>query len=123
MPRSGSFRSNLRMTLPNYPACTYSQKNDTLLFTASKEERDNSYDDGKIGESYFGVIENAYRKLYRKKVKITEQVMLSELYEEFKGQKVESVCIQSDKTGRMKVHLVADNDTGGSFLFKILARL
>ena len=102
---------------------SYSPKNDTLLFTASREERDNSYDDGKIGESYFGVIENAYRKLYRKKVKITEQVMLSELYEEFKGQKVESVCIQSDKTGRMKVHLVADNDTGGSFLFKILARL
>jgi hypothetical protein len=102
---------------------SYSQKNDTLLFTASKEERDNSYDDGKIGESYFGVIENAYRKLYRKKVKINEQVMLSDLYEEFKGQKVESVCIQSDKTGRMKVHLVADNDTGGSFLFKILARL
>ena len=102
---------------------SYSPKNDTLLFTASKEERDNSYDDGKIGESYFGVIENAYRKLYRKKVKITEQVMLSDLYEEFKGQKVESVCIQSDKTGRMKVHLVADNDAGGSFLFKILARL
>lgn len=102
---------------------SYSPKNDTLLFTASKEERDNSYDDGKIGESYFGVIENAYRKLYRKKVKITEQVMLSDLYEEFKGQKVESVCIQSDKTGRMKVHLVADNDRGGSFLFKILARL
>ena len=101
----------------------YSQKNDTLLFTASKEERDNSYDDGKIGESYFGVIENAYRKLYRKKVKITEQVILSDLYEEFKGQKVESVCIQTDKTGRMKVHLVADNDTGGSYLFKILARL
>lgn len=102
---------------------SYSPKNDTLLFTASKEERDNSYDDGKIGESYFGVIENAYRKLYRKKVKITEQVKLSDLYEEFKGQKVESVCIQSDKTGRMKVHLVADNDRGGSFLFKILARL
>ncbi|HKH61639.1 MAG TPA: hypothetical protein VKA49_12450 [Flavitalea sp.] len=102
---------------------TYSEKNDTLLFTASKEDRDNSYDDGKIGESYFGVIENAYRKLYRKKVKVNEQVMLSEIYEEFKGHKVESVCIQSDKTGRLKLHLVADNDKGGSVLFKVLARL
>jgi hypothetical protein len=101
---------------------TYSEKNDVLLFTASTEDRDNSYDDGKIGESYFGVIENAYRKLYRKKVKINEQVMLSEIIEEFKGHKVESVCIQSEKTGRAKLHLVADNDQGGSFLFKILAR-
>ena len=102
---------------------TYSEKNDTLLFTASKEDRDNSYDDGKIGESYFGVIENAYRKLYRKKVKVNEQVILSEVYDEFKGHKVESVCIQSDKTGRLKLHLVADNDKGGSVLFKVLARL
>ncbi|HET9277203.1 MAG TPA: hypothetical protein VFN95_03435 [Flavitalea sp.] len=102
---------------------TYSEKNDTLLFTASKEDRDNSYDDGKIGESYFGVIENAYRKLYRKKMKVNEQVMLSEIYDEFKGHKVESVCIQSDKTGRLKLHLVADNDKGGSVLFKVLARL
>lgn len=101
---------------------TYSEKNDVLLFTASTEYRDNSYDDGKIGESYFGVIENAYRKLYRRKVKINEQVMLSEIIEEFKGHKVESVCIQSEKRGRAKLHLVADNDEGGSFLFKVLAR-
>jgi hypothetical protein len=102
---------------------TYSEKNDTLLYTASTEDRDNSYDDGKIGESYFGVIENAYRKLYRKKVKINEQIKLSEIDDEFIGQKIESVCIQSEKTGRLKLHLVADNDKGGSFLFKILARL
>ena len=102
---------------------TYSEKNDTLLFTASKEDRDNSYDDGRIGESYFGVIENAYRKLYRKKVKVNEQLTLSEIYDEFKGHKIESVCIQSDKTGRLKLHLVADNDQGGSVLFKVLVRL
>ena len=102
---------------------TYSEKNDSLLFTASTEDTDNSYDDGRIGESYFGVIENAYRKLYRKKVKINEQVMLSEVHEIFTGHKVESVCIQSEKTGRVKLHLVADNDQGGSFLFKVLVRL
>lgn len=101
---------------------TYSEKNDVLFFTASTEDRDDSYDDGKIGDSYFGIIENAYRKLYRKKVKINEQVVLSEIIEEFQGHKVESVCIQSEKTGRAKLHLVADNDQGGSFLFKILAR-
>jgi hypothetical protein len=102
---------------------TYSEKNDCLLFTASTEDTDNPYDDGRIGESYFGVIENAYRKLYRKRVKINEQLVLSEIHEDFRGHKIESVCIQTDKTARMKLHLVADNDRGGSFLFKILARL
>ena len=101
---------------------SYSEKNDCLLFTASTETTDKSYDDGRIGESYFGVIENAYRKLYRKRVKINEQVILSEIHEEFKGHKIESVCIQTDKTGRLKLHLVADDDRGVTFLFKILAR-
>lgn len=102
---------------------TYSEKNDSLLFTASTEDTDNSYDDGRIGESYLGVIENAYRKLYRKRVKINELVMLSEIHEIFTGNKVESVCIQTEKTGRLKLHLVADNDKGGSFLFKVMVRL
>ena len=99
------------------------KKNDVLLFTASIEDRDNSYDDGRIGDSYFGVIENAYRKLYRKKVKINEQVKLSDIHDQFLGQKIESVCIQTDKRNRMKVHLVADNDKGGSFLFKAFVTL
>ncbi|MBC7827855.1 MAG: hypothetical protein H7122_08920, partial [Chitinophagaceae bacterium] len=102
---------------------TYSERNDSLLFTATTEDTDNSYDDGKIGESYFGVIENAYRKLYRKRLRINEQVMLSDIHESFKDQKVESVCIQTEKTGRLKLHLVADNDKGGSFLFKVQVRL
>jgi hypothetical protein len=102
---------------------TYSEKNDSLLFTASTENTSNAYDDGNIGESYFGVVENAYRKLYRKRVKVNDQVMLSEIDESFRGQKIESVCIQSDKRGRLKLHMVADDDLGGSFLFKTQIRL
>lgn len=101
---------------------TYSERNDTLLFTASTEDRNNSYEDGRIGESYFGIIENAYRKLYRKKLKVNELIALAEIDPEFKGHKIESVCIQSEKTGRLKLHLAADDDTGGTFLYKILAR-
>lgn len=102
---------------------TYSEKNDVLLYTASTEDHENSYEDGKIGDSYFGVIENAYRKLYRRKVRINQQVRLSEIHDQFIGQKIESVCIQTDKRNRMKLHLVADNDKGGSFFFKVLATL
>ena len=102
---------------------TYSEKNDMLLFTASTENKDSESEEDKIGESYFGIIENAYRKLYRKKVKINEWLMLSEADERFFKQKIESVCIQTEKRGKFKLHLVADNDRGGSFLFKVLARL
>ena len=94
-----------------------------LLFTASTENKDSESEEDKIGESYFGIIENAYRKLYRKKVKINEWLMLSEADERFFKQKIESVCIQTEKRGKFKLHLVADNDRGGSFLFKVLARL
>lgn len=113
----------LENELAELSGLTYSAKNDVLLFTASIEDRENSDEDGKIGDSYFGVIENAYRKLYRKKVKINEQVKLSDIHEQFIGQKIESVCIQTDKRNWLKIHLVADNDKGGSFLFKVLARL
>jgi hypothetical protein len=102
---------------------TYSEKNDVLLFTASTEETKNSYEDGRIGESYFGVIENAYRKMYRRRVKVNDQLILSKVDETFQGQKVESVSIQTDKPGRLKLHMVADDDLGGSFLFKTQLRL
>jgi hypothetical protein len=39
--------------------------------------------------------------------------------EAFKGYKLESATILSEKNGRLKMHLVADNDTGKSFLFRV----
>ncbi|WP_127125028.1 DUF6929 family protein [Pseudoflavitalea rhizosphaerae] len=97
----------------------YSLLNDTLIFTASTEQTDNAVDDGSIGDSYLGIIENASRKIGRKSLKVNELINLGEVHELFKGFKIESVCIQSEKSNRMKLHLVADNDTGKSYLFKV----
>ena len=97
----------------------YSLLNDTLIFTASTEQTDNAVDDGSIGDSYMGIIENASRKIGRKSLKVNELINLGEVHELFKGFKIESVCIQSEKSNRMKLHLVADNDTGKSYLFKV----
>ena len=104
---------------PGLSGLNYSAKHDMLLFTCSTEDTENSYDDGKIGPSYLGIIEGAYHKLYRKKIKPTELINLSEADEKFKNYKIESVCIQSEKRNRMRLHLVADNDTGESFLFRL----
>ncbi len=98
---------------------TYSPKNDWLIFTASTEVTQNAYDDGEIGESYLGIIENASRKIGRKSMKVNGIVPLSQFHQSFTKKKVESLCIQRDKTSKLKLHLVADNDTGVTHLFKI----
>lgn len=101
---------------------TYSYEHDQLIFTTSNEDTANSYEDGPIGTSYLGIVENGYRKIWRHKMKVNELIDLPGTYKEFKGHKVESVCIQSERTRSIKMHIVADDDSGESFLFKVRLR-
>ena len=48
--------------------------------------------------------------------------MLPATNKKFAGYKIESVCIQTERRHRMKLQLVADNDNGESYLFKIRLR-
>lgn len=98
---------------------TYAPKNDWLLFTASTEDTDNPVDDGPIGDSYLGIIENASRKIGRRDMKVNELINLREAEKSLKGYKIESVCVTSEKNERAKLQLVADNDDGVSSLFKV----
>lgn len=102
---------------------TYSQHNDWLVFTASTELTDNPVDDGPIGESYLGIIENASRKIGRKDMKVDEFISLGDAEKSLKGYKIESVTIQSEKDDRLKLQLVADNDNGITCVFKVKVRL
>jgi len=102
-------------------AC-YSYEHDWLIFTASTEDTADSYHDGTIGKSYLGIIEDAYRKITKNRVRVNELIDLAKTTKKFDGFKIESVCIQSERKYRMKLHLVADNDDGKSHLFKILLR-
>ena len=96
----------------------YSHLNDWLLVTLSTET-ENKSGDKSIGDSYLAIIENASRKILHKKMKVNELVNLSDVDKAFRGHKIESVCIQSEKSGRLKLQLVADDDDGKSYLFKI----
>jgi hypothetical protein len=102
---------------------TYSPHNDWLVFTASTELTNNPVEDGPIGESYLGIIENASRKIGRKDMKVDEFLELGEAEKSMRGYKIESVCIQSEKDDRLKLQLVADNDDGISCLFKVRIKL
>jgi len=101
---------------------TYSQRYDRLLLTTSTENTPNAIDDGNIGKSCLCIIENFYRKTKQERIKIKESkiIDLCAADEKFKGYKIESVCIESEKQHSMRLHLVADNDTGVSYLFKVL---
>lgn len=100
---------------------TYSDYHEDLFITISSEDTPNAIDDGKIGKSYLAVIENMYRKIGREKdkIKLNQLIDLSKENEQFSGYKIESVCVQSAKDHSIKLHLVADNDEGKTYLFKI----
>ncbi len=98
---------------------TYSYKNDWFITTISSENAGNITDDAAFGDSYLGIVENATRKIGRKRFKINEYFNLSDLDKKFKGQKIESVCIQADKDHRLKLHMVSTNNKGENSLFKV----
>lgn len=100
---------------------TYSDKHEDLFLTISTEDTPNAIDDGKIGKSYLAIIENLYRKIGREKgkIKINHLIDLPAADKRFEGYKIESVCIQSSKDHSVKMQLVADNDLGKTFLFKV----
>ena len=97
---------------------TYSDKHEDLFLTITTED---GIDKAKIGKSYLAVIENLYRKIGREKgkIKINHLIDLNESAKEFKGYKIESVCIQSQKDHSIKLQLIADNNLNKTHLFKV----
>ena len=98
----------------------YSDKHETLLLAMSVEEPLDSADESFVDESSLGFIENFYRKIGREKgrMKINALVDLTDADERFKGHKIESLCIQSEKDHSMKIHLTSGSKEGVTYLFK-----
>ena len=100
---------------------TYIPSLDMLLFTASVEDTESTIDDGNIGDSFLGWINDFSAKAKEKKITADELVNLPAIHPDFKGEKIESVCVES--VGEtLTLHLVADNDDGTSTLFKLTVK-
>lgn len=95
---------------------------DWLFFTTSTEETASTYLDGKIGESRIGIIKNATAAVRQAEAGPDEWFPLEKVHPVFKGQKIESVCLR-EEAGGLEITLVADNDDGGSHLFRLRATL
>jgi hypothetical protein len=92
----------------------YAPQNDWLMLCFTSEAS---------GSSYLGLVENAASKMTRKKIKVNELLELTEADEKFKGYSVQSVCIQSEKSDQLKLHLLADDNSGAGHLFKLRIRM
>lgn len=97
----------------------YNEKDDLLLFTASSEATANSFEDGKIGDSYIGWVKNISHKTSNAEIVADGFINLTNSDKIFLGQKIESICISQSKNSNYNIHLVSDNDNGISKLFTI----
>jgi hypothetical protein len=98
----------------------YSPRTDKLLLTVSTEDTYSSHGDGAIGKSYLWIINDISTKKRYSAINPNRVIDLPAADDRFKGQKIESVCILSETRKQMMLLLVADNDRGGSSLFRIL---
>lgn len=98
----------------------YSNKSDQLILTVSTEDTRNSVDDGVIGKSYLWIVKNISSKKKWKAINPDKIIDLESLDHQFKGQKIESVCISKETSGFLHLILVADNDNGSSTIFRVV---
>ncbi|MGZ5218579.1 MAG: DUF6929 family protein [Chitinophagaceae bacterium] len=98
----------------------YSYKTDQLLLTVSTENTYNSYEDGGIGKSYLWIINDISSKKRLDAMNPDRIIDLEELDPRFKGHKIESVCIISENKKEKELVLVADDDKGGTVLFRMI---
>jgi len=101
----------------------YQPEEDLLLFTASTEHTNNTTDDGQIGDSYIGIIENALQQITKNTIEARNLINLTEVDKRFMQQKIESVAIDKADKGGYVIHLVADNDNGTTRIFKCRLQL
>ena len=98
----------------------YSWKTDQLLLTVSTENTYNSFDDGSVGKSYLWIINDISSKKKLDAINPDKIIDLEQLDPRFKGHKIESVCILSENKKKKELVLVADDDKGGSVLFRMV---
>ncbi|PSL43096.1 hypothetical protein CLV51_10990 [Chitinophaga niastensis] len=97
----------------------YVGEKDLLLLSLSSEATTNAYDDGAIGDSYIGWINGISQKLHLPTLALDGLINLPAISDDFKGEKIEGLCLERISGNELLLHLVSDNDSGESRLFKV----
>lgn len=97
----------------------YARESDQLIMTVSTEDTKNNYEDGTIGKSYLWIINDISTKITDKALGSKRVIDLEYFDSRFKGQKIESATVIKETDKLIYLALVADNDDGGSTVFKM----
>ena len=98
----------------------YSYRLDQLFITVSTENTYDSYADGEIGKSYLWIINDFSSKKRWHTMNPDKIIKLEETDPRFSGHKIESVCIISESKKEKTLILTADDDKGGTVLFRLV---
>ena len=104
---------------PVITALAYSYENDWLIIAANAEKPAGEGESGGVKDSYLGIVENAYRKSDRKRIRVNEAVKLADVDPIFENQTVESISIHADKKKKLKLHMTSVDSSGVGYLFKL----
>jgi len=96
-------------------AIHYSYKNDWLIVTGEKHE---AGDPVSSTEIFIGIVENAFRKIDRKRIKVNEFLSLAIKDEAPNNLKIKSIVAQEDKENKLKLHMIRSNEAGMTSLIK-----
>ena len=98
----------------------YSYRSDQLFVTISTENTRSAYEDGEIGQSYLWIINDFSSKTKLNTLNPDKVINLEQIDNRFNGQKIESVCVVSEDKGKKVLVLAADDDKGGTTLFRLV---
>ena len=93
----------------------YDEANDRLFITFSSEDTSNTFDDGKVGDSYLAIVEDVKRKLANPILTPDSLIKLADVDVAFKEQKIEGITVIASK----QLLLVADDDLGNTRIFNL----
>jgi hypothetical protein len=99
-------------TFAGISALEYEAETDRLWFTATTELTGSVYEDGQIGDSYLGMIENYSKFETENVIKPSLWFNLSQLDSRFVGHKIEGLALAPGK-----IYLGSDNDGAAPSLF------
>jgi hypothetical protein len=118
IPVGGNYDSSI---FKGISGLAYSRKTDRLIMTVSTEDTRSAVEDGAIGKSYLWIVNDFSSKRNWKAINPNQVIDLEAMDAKFRGQKIESVCISGETRQFLHLVLSADNDNGGSTLFRMLA--
>jgi hypothetical protein len=105
--------------VPGISDLCYVADTDTLWIVLSSEMTDNAYDDGTIGDSYLGWINDFASRVQDSSLKVGQLINLGQVHPDLRTQKIEGICVESVKEDSCILHFVSDNDQGTTGLFKV----